>query len=37
VTLGASDGQDQEVIGGVTADQRVVSEGAFALKSELFR
>jgi cobalt-zinc-cadmium efflux system membrane fusion protein len=37
VTLGASDGQDQEVIAGVSADQRVVSEGTFALKSELFR
>lgn len=37
VILGASDGQDQEVTGGVSADQRVVSEGTFALKSELFR
>ncbi|MFO0755045.1 MAG: efflux RND transporter periplasmic adaptor subunit [Byssovorax sp.] len=37
VTLGASDGEDLEITGGLALGQVVVSEGAFALKSELFR
>ena len=37
VELGRTDGLRQEVIGGLTVGQRVVSRGVFALKSELFR
>jgi len=37
VELGITNGQDTEVIGGVSAGDEVVSEGVFALKSELFR
>lgn len=36
VTLGASDGQSQEVTG-IPQGSRIVVEGVFALKSELFR
>ncbi len=37
VKLGRSDGDRQEITEGLTVGQRVVSEGVFALKSELFR
>jgi cobalt-zinc-cadmium efflux system membrane fusion protein len=37
VELGESDGHNREVVSGVTPGQRVVVEGVFALKSELFR
>lgn len=37
VQLGESDGSDQEILVGVEAGQLVVTEGVFALKSELFR
>jgi cobalt-zinc-cadmium efflux system membrane fusion protein len=37
VELGRTDGERREIAGGPTAGQRVVSEGVFALKSELFR
>lgn len=37
VKLGISDGKQQEILEGVQAGQLVVSEGVFALKSELFR
>ncbi|HEX7603881.1 MAG TPA: efflux RND transporter periplasmic adaptor subunit, partial [Polyangiaceae bacterium] len=37
VKLGRSDGERQEIVSGVTVGERVVSEGVFALKSELFR
>jgi membrane fusion protein, heavy metal efflux system len=37
VKLGATDGTKQEILEGVTEGATVVSEGVFALKSELFR
>ncbi|MDX2021198.1 MAG: efflux RND transporter periplasmic adaptor subunit [Deltaproteobacteria bacterium] len=37
VQLGMSDGEQQEVVSGLTEGQQVVVEGVFALKSELFR
>jgi cobalt-zinc-cadmium efflux system membrane fusion protein len=37
VTLGASDATDTEILLGVSATDRIVTGGAFALKSELFR
>lgn len=37
IELGASDADSSEVLQGVTGTDRVVTEGAFALKSELFR
>jgi membrane fusion protein, heavy metal efflux system len=37
VTLGDSDAQDQEIDTGLRPGQHVVTEGVFALKSELFR
>jgi membrane fusion protein, heavy metal efflux system len=37
VTLGKSDGDDQQIIAGLKHGERVVSSGVFALKSELFR
>jgi cobalt-zinc-cadmium efflux system membrane fusion protein len=37
VTLGASDGHQAEVAQGLQPGDRVVTAGAFALKSELFR
>lgn len=37
VELGESDGQNREIVSGVSAGQVVVVEGVFALKSELFR
>jgi cobalt-zinc-cadmium efflux system membrane fusion protein len=37
VELGESDGTDQEILAGVSAGQVVVTDGVFALKSELFR
>ncbi|HEX7668774.1 MAG TPA: efflux RND transporter periplasmic adaptor subunit [Polyangiaceae bacterium] len=37
VQLGESDGNDQEIIAGVESGQTVVTQGVFALKSELFR
>ncbi|MGC4094105.1 MAG: efflux RND transporter periplasmic adaptor subunit [Polyangiaceae bacterium] len=37
VELGITNGQETEVIGGVNPGDRVVSEGVFSLKSELFR
>ncbi len=37
VKLGISDGKQQEILAGVQPGQLVVSEGVFALKSELFR
>lgn len=37
VQLGVSDGRNQEILAGVSEGQSVVSQGVFALKSELFR
>ena len=37
VELGESDGKNQEIRSGLEGGQRVVTEGVFALKSELFR
>ncbi|HKO51088.1 MAG TPA: efflux RND transporter periplasmic adaptor subunit [Polyangiaceae bacterium] len=37
VELGVSDADETEVLGGVKPGEEVVSEGVFALKSELFR
>ena len=37
VKLGRSDGERQEIVLGLAVGERVVSEGVFALKSELFR
>jgi cobalt-zinc-cadmium efflux system membrane fusion protein len=37
VTLGASSGAEQEITGGLAEGAAVVSEGVFALKSELYR
>ncbi|CAN5703457.1 efflux RND transporter periplasmic adaptor subunit [soil metagenome] len=37
VKLGRTDGERQEIIEGLVIGERVVSEGVFALKSELFR
>jgi cobalt-zinc-cadmium efflux system membrane fusion protein len=37
VTLGASDGHETEVVQGLQTGDQVVTTGAFALKSELFR
>ena len=37
VVLGANDGDETEIIEGVGGTQEVVTNGAFALKSELFR
>ena len=37
VQLGASDGEQTEIIDGLNESQAVVTDGAFALKSELFR
>jgi cobalt-zinc-cadmium efflux system membrane fusion protein len=37
VELGQSNGNETEVVAGVTPDEEVVSDGVFALKSELFR
>ncbi len=37
VKLGVSDGEQQEIVHGVLEGERVVAEGVFALKSELFR
>lgn len=37
VKLGATDGMKQEILEGVTEGATVVSDGVFALKSELFR
>jgi cobalt-zinc-cadmium efflux system membrane fusion protein len=37
VELGVSDGRQQEILSGVREGQSVVSQGVFALKSELFR
>ena len=37
VKLGRSDGERQEIVDGLAVGERVVSEGVFALKSELFR
>ena len=37
VHLGAHDDHSTEVLDGITASDRVVTDGAFALKSELFR
>ncbi len=37
VQLGANDDDETEILAGLTATDQVVTEGAFALKSELFR
>lgn len=37
VQLGANDDDETEILNGLTATDQVVTEGAFALKSELFR
>lgn len=37
VQLGANDDDETEILAGLTANDEVVTEGAFALKSELFR
>ena len=37
VQLGANDGDETEILAGLTATDEIVTEGAFALKSELFR
>jgi cobalt-zinc-cadmium efflux system membrane fusion protein len=37
VQLGAADDDETEVLTGLTAEDQIVTEGAFALKSELFR
>jgi cobalt-zinc-cadmium efflux system membrane fusion protein len=37
VELGASNGSDVEVLSGIAPGEQLVSEGVFALKSELFR
>lgn len=37
VKLGANDGDETEVLTGLTENDEIVTEGAFALKSELFR
>jgi len=37
IELGVTNGQDTEAISGVSPGEEVVSEGVFALKSELFR
>lgn len=37
VQLGAADGDEQEILSGLSDGQSVVAEGVFALKSELFR
>jgi multidrug efflux pump subunit AcrA (membrane-fusion protein) len=37
VELGVTNGQDTEATSGVSPGDEVVSEGVFALKSELFR
>jgi multidrug efflux pump subunit AcrA (membrane-fusion protein) len=37
VQLGANDDDETEIIAGLTANDSLVTEGAFALKSELFR
>jgi membrane fusion protein, heavy metal efflux system len=37
VTLGANDGDETEILMGLNEADQIVSEGAFALKSELFR
>ncbi len=37
VDLGASDGQTQEILAGIAVGDQVVTDGVFALKSELFR
>jgi cobalt-zinc-cadmium efflux system membrane fusion protein len=37
VTLGESDGKNQEIVSGLSGGQVVVTGGVFALKSELFR
>lgn len=37
VELGANDDDETEIVAGLTPDDQIVTEGAFALKSELFR
>lgn len=37
VQLGSTNGQDQQILSGLRAGQRVAKDGVFALKSELFR
>jgi cobalt-zinc-cadmium efflux system membrane fusion protein len=37
VQLGANDGDETEILSGLTEADQIVTEGAFALKSELFR
>lgn len=37
VDLGDADGEDQHIVSGLIVGQRVVANGVFALKSELFR
>ena len=37
VSLGANDDDETEIVAGLGAGDTVVTEGAFALKSELFR
>ena len=37
VELGDADGEARHVLSGVTVGQQIVTEGVFALKSELFR
>jgi hypothetical protein len=37
VRLGANDGDETEIMDGVAETDEVVTDGAFALKSELFR
>ena len=37
VQLGANDDDETEIVAGLSATDSIVTEGAFALKSELFR